>query len=302
MKISIIGAGRVGSTTAFMLMNEGLADEIVLIDVEKERAEGEALDLLHSTAAMRRRVKVTGGDDYALTKESDLVILTAGLPRKMGETRLDLAKKNAEIVLSCLAKLKEQKPKGLLMVTNPVDSMTYIAVKEMGDAKKVFGLGTTLDSIRYKSLVAGAFKVSVDSLDLFILGEHGDTMFPYLSHASADGITLAKFPNYKSNKLTELFDQVITGGIEVIKRKGGTVFAPSLAIVAVVESMVHDRRRVLPVSVYDPTKDVCVSVPSVVSKDGATPIAIDLDETEQTKMQASIDVIRHTIEACYPLR
>ena len=226
-KIAIVGgAGRVGSTTLFQLVLEGVAQELGVVDVVTERAEGEMLDLLH---AMHLSHRVTlSGPGYEACEGADFVIITAGIPRQPGETRLDLLKKNVDNlrdhVLPTLSKYAGNA--FIIMVANPADVLTYQAAAHGAfPREKVIGTGTLLDSSRLRSLLGDRLGVDARQVYAYMLGEHGDSQTPYLSGASVAGIPLAHFPGYS----TAMVDEVVTacrfGGAEVIKRKGGTFYA-----------------------------------------------------------------------------
>jgi malate/lactate dehydrogenase len=251
-------------------MERGLCDEIVLIDVLKHKAIGEALDLMHCSSVVEKKVKVVGSDDYSLVKGSDLIIITAGVPRKPGQTRLDLTKKNAKIINEIIKKLPKE---GLiLVVTNPVDLMTCLALRLSGkDKSKVFGLGTMLDTIRFRSLCGDA--------NVCVIGEHGNSMLPI-----------------GQKKFTKVFEAVKIGAAEVIKLKGATCFAPAVAVAEVVKCIAMDEKKVLPVSAYREEYGVCISLPSLVGREGVSSTEIALNEKEEAMLMKSIEVLREEIK------
>ena len=228
MKVSIIGAGRVGATAAFLLIERGLCEELVIVDVNRDKAVGEAMDLKHGSAA-QKRVRVIGTDNYALVKNSNITVITAGIPRKSDESRLDLAKKNAELIKEITRNVVAHTSGMILVVSNPVDLMTYLAVKESGlNERKIFGLGTMLDTLRFKSILTDLY---LDSDDVYIIGEHGDSMVPVLS--GVKDIDMDKYLN--------LIEGVRRVAADVIRLKGATFYAPAVAIVEVVEAIVKDK-------------------------------------------------------------
>jgi malate/lactate dehydrogenase len=283
MKISIIGAGRVGSQTAFVLAERGLCDEIVLIDILKERVLGEALDLKHCRSVLQKDIIVSGSDDYSLTKGSDIIIITAGVARKPGDTRLDLAKKNSKIMADIARKLPRD---GLiLVVSNPVDVMTYLVLKttEM-DIRRVFGLGTMLDTMRLRSLLYDRYGACSD---VYIVGEHGDSMLPVFG-------SLAE--REKREKLEETFESVRVGAAEVIRLKGATVYAPAVATAEVIQSIVRDERKLLPISAYREEYQVCISLPTIVGRNGLSFVDFALNEDERSRFEKSVKVLEKAIK------
>jgi L-lactate dehydrogenase len=287
MKISIIGAGRVGSTIAQALLMRKLADELVLIDIAEDMVKGEALDLIQGQSGLGTNVKITGSTDYSNAVGSDIIIITAGVGRKPGDTRLDLAKKNTNIMKGIIGKVKENKNSILLVVSNPVDVMTYLALEESGfDKERVFGLGTTLDTIRLRSLLSEEFDINASSLETFIIGEHGDSMLPVFSHLGGE---------FERERLSRVFENVKAGATEVIKLKGATTFAPAIAVAEVVDSIVNDRGNVLPMSTYHEDLGVCIGFPSKVTRNGAHPIEFELDKDEKEKFLKSVEIIKGEI-------
>ena len=297
MKVSVVGgAGRVGSTTLFQLLLDGGADELAVVDVMAERAEGEMLDLLHGTALSHRAV--LRGPGYDATKDSDIVIVTAGIPRKPGETRLDLLRKNVDLMKGVLGELMQHCPGAfLIMVANPVDVLTYQAMKTTGlPRNKVIGTGTLLDTTRFRSLLGDRLGVSPDQVHAYMLGEHGDSMVPVLTGANVAGIPLTSFPGYSETMINEVIEATRFGGAEVIKRKGGTFYSVAPMIVELVRAIRLNERRVLPVStMMDGSilglKDVCLSVPCLIGKDGREAViepVLSPQEAEQLKQSARV--------------
>jgi|Deesub1362A_J573_1020465.scaffolds.fasta_scaffold00016_80 malate/lactate dehydrogenase len=283
MKISIIGAGRVGSQIAFVLMERGLCDEIVIIDIIKDRAQGEALDLLHCSSEIDKKIKISGGDDYSLVNGSEIIIITAGVARKPGDTRLDLAKKNSQIMQDIVRRLPKE---GLiLVVSNPVDVMTYQVLKSTNkDKTEVFGLGTMLDTMRLRSLLLEKYGKCDE---VYIIGEHGDSMIPVFGKLAERG---------NMNELKSVFENVRKGAAEVIKLKGATVFAPAVAVAKVVQSVVRDERKILPISALREEYGVCISLPTIIGKKGANFIDFELNEEEKDGLLKSVEVLKKAKE------
>ncbi|RMF90040.1 MAG: malate dehydrogenase [Methanobacteriota archaeon] len=283
MKISVIGAGRVGSTAAFLLVERGLCDELVLVDVNKDRAVGEAMDLKHGASATHR-VRVIGTDDYSLTKNSDITIITAGIPRKPGESRLDLAKKNADIIKDITKKLVKYTNGIFLVVSNPVDIMAYLVYKESGiNERRVFGLGTMLDTLRFRSILADLY-LATD--DVYIIGEHGDSMLPVLSWVK----------EIDKDKYLNLFEGVRKAAADVIRLKGATFYAPAVAIAEVVESIVKDKKRNMPLSVYHDEFDIYISNIVSVGRDGVRKSDVRLNAEEKERFLKSVRIIEKEIK------
>ncbi len=275
MKVSIIGgAGRVGSNAAFALQMGAKVREIVLVDMAADVAEGEALDLRHGTAFTGAQTIVAGG--YDAVNGSDCVVITAGLRRKPDESRLELINRNVTLFREILGNVKQCKLADgatILVVSNPVDILTMLAVKESGlPANRVFGLGTTLDTCRFRSLIAAQFGVAAPDVDALILGEHGDSMVPMWSSATVNGISIKTLPGWSDQVAQDLFEFTKKSGAEVIRLKGGAGWAVGVSIARVVEAMALDTRQMLPVSVLQEgalgIRDICLSLPTIVGKGG----------------------------------
>jgi L-lactate dehydrogenase len=304
MKVCIIGAGGlVGSCAAFALQCGGTVRQLALIDVNADAAAGQALDLLHggpSTADQR----ITAGG-YEQVADSDLICITAGLRRKPDESRLDLIHRNVDLFLSILDSVRTAglRPAAIvLVVSNPVDILTYLAAQRLDlPHERVIGLGTQLDTIRFRSLIAQRFDLAPTQVAAVILGEHGDSMVPIWSSASVAGLPLQKLPGWTPGVASELFERTKGSGAEVIKKKGGAGFAVGIAIRDVIESIALDRRQLLPVStvqqgVYG-IRDVALSVPTVVGRAGAIERReIELWPKEVQGLRTSGQVLRQTLE------
>ncbi|HEX4128445.1 MAG TPA: lactate/malate dehydrogenase family protein [Pirellulales bacterium] len=304
MKVSIIGgAGLVGSCTAFALQMGRVVGEIALLDVNAEAVAGQALDLLHGASVMADQRIVSGG--YEHVKDSDVICITAGLRRKPDESRLDLINRNVDLfvgILSEIGKVGYRRDAVVLVVSNPVDVLTYLAAQRLDlPPKQVLGLGTQLDTIRFRSLIAEKLDAPPTQVSALILGEHGDSMVPIWSSATIAGLPLEKFPGWTANLATELFTRTKGSGAEVIKKKGGAGFAVGLAIQEVIETIALDRDRVLPVSSVQSgcygLRDVAISVPTVVGRAGAIRTQeIELWPKEVQGLRTSGQVLRGTID------
>ncbi|MCM2326105.1 MAG: L-lactate dehydrogenase [Candidatus Woesearchaeota archaeon] len=301
-KVAIIGAGFVGSTSAYALLIDGAASEIALIDVNKEKAKGEALDLVHGNL-FTARTKVTYGDSYSLCKGAEIIIVTAGAAQKPGETRLDLTKKNAGILKGIISEIVKYNKDGIiLMVSNPLDVMTYMALKWSKYPKhRLFGTGTTLDTARFRHLLGDYYDINPTSVHAYILGEHGDSEFPVWSSANIAGIGLKDFKKYDKKKLDMMFDKTKNAAYEVIHTKGATYYAIGLVVKDIVRTIVTDQHKVYPVSTlvndYYGVSGVCLSVPCVISKGGIKEqIRIHLDKKEQGQLKRSAETIKRFLK------
>jgi L-lactate dehydrogenase len=304
MKVSIIGGGGlVGSMTAYALQCGGVASHICLIDANKDMALGQATDLLHGASLVADQ-RISAGD-FDEVSSSEVVIITAGLRRKPDESRLDLINRNVDLFLSLLEQVKKAGLKEtayLLVVSNPVDVLTYLAVQRSGlPWQRVIGLGTQLDTARFRSYLARRLKVPATQVQAMVLGEHGDSMVPIWSSATVAGLPLDQFPGFSPVIQREVFEETKKAGAELIKLKGGSGFAVGLSIREVVHALALDSRRILPVSTLQQgaygIRDVCLSVPTVVGCGGVQKqVELALTQKERLALQQSAKVLRDTIE------
>jgi len=304
MKVTIIGGGGlVGSMTAYALQCGGVASHICLIDANKDQAQGQATDLLNGASLVADQ-RITAGD-YDEIPSSNVVVITAGLRRKPDESRLDLINRNVDLFVSILDQVKSAGLKEnsyLIVVSNPVDVLTYLAVQRSGlPWQRVIGLGTQLDTARFRSYLARRLQVPPTQVNALILGEHGDSMVPIWSSATIAGLPMEQWPGFNPNLQREVFEETKTAGATIIKLKGGSGFAVGLSIREAVHSLILDSRRVLPVSTLQQglygIRDVCLSVPTVVGCDGARQqIELPLTPKEKLGIQNSARVLRDTIE------
>jgi len=275
MKVSIIGGGgRVGSNAAFALQCAGIVSEIHLLDANEQTAQGEALDLLHG-ASVAGDQKIYAGN-YDRCADADLVLITAGLRRKPDESRLDLINRNVALFKQILDSLKSATLKRdaiIFVVSNPVDILTRLAIDHLKfDPKKVIGLGTQLDTARFRSLIALETGLPPSQIKALILGEHGDSMVPIWSSATAGGVSLIKFPGFGASVQTKVFERTKTSGAEAIKLKGGAGYAVGLTIAEVIHTIALNQEKILPVSTqltgeYG-IKGTCTSLPTLVAGAG----------------------------------
>lgn len=304
MKVTIIGGGGlVGSCAAFALQCGGVVREIALIDVNDELASGQALDLLHGGPSTTDQTIVSGGYDHVTN--SDVICITAGLRRKPDESRLDLINRNVDLFLTILGEIQNVGYKNnaiVHVVSNPVDILTYLAARRLDlPAVQVIGLGTQLDTIRFRSLIAAHVGLPPTQVSSLILGEHGDSMVPIWSSATVASLPMDKLPGWSPNTASELFKRTRGSGAEVIKKKGGAGFAVGIAIRDVIESIALDRKRILPISTVQDgcygIRDVALSVPTVVGKTGVVDrLAIDLWPKELQGLRNSGNILRQTIQ------
>lgn len=304
MKVSIIGGGGlVGSCAGFALQATGAASEIALLDVNKDLALGQALDLMHGGPSTSDQVISSGG--YEHIPDSDVICITAGLRRKPDESRLDLINRNTELFLSILSEVSKAKPKSsavVLVVSNPVDVLTYLAAERLGlPTAQVLGLGTQLDTIRFRSLLAAHLGTPPKQTSALILGEHGDSMVPIWSGATVAGLPLDKYPNWSHQIGTQIFERTKKSGAEMLKTKGGAGFAVGVAIADVIDSVILDKNLILPVSsvirgeVYG-LRDVALSVPTKVGRGGRKAmLEIDLWPKELQGLKASERSLKETL-------
>jgi len=303
-KVVVVGAGQVGATICFALMTSGLASTIVLIDIDADLAEGHAMDLNHGLS-FAQPARIFAGN-YSDCKGADIVIVTAGSAQKPGETRLDLVRKNTEIFKDIIPCIVAHKPGTLLIVSNPVDILTYVALKVSNyPMNRVIGSGTTLDTARFRFLISRHCRVDPRNVHAYIIGEHGDSEVPVWSQANIAGLPLTDYipacgGKFSEEERNEIFRQVKNAAYEIINRKGHTNFAVSLAVVRIVSSILRDENSVLTVSTlvnnYYDISDVCLSIPAILNMNGLTKhIDIDLDEAESHMLQASADTLKGII-------
>jgi L-lactate dehydrogenase len=304
MKVSIIGGGGlVGSCAAFALQCGGIARQIALLDVNQELARGQALDLQHGAPSVADQIIQGGG--YEQIPTSDVICITAGLRRKPDESRLDLINRNTDLFVQILADIKAAgvKPTAkVLVVSNPVDILTYVAAQKLDlPADQILGLGTQLDTIRFCALIAEQLSAPPTQTKALILGEHGDTMVPIWSSAAIAGLPLDRYPGWHPSLANALFTRTRGSGAEVLQRKGGAGFAVGIAIRDVIEAIGLDRHSVLPVSSVQTgcygIRDVALSVPTVVGRCGVlNRLEIELWPKEIQGLRQSAAALKKTLD------
>lgn len=299
MKISIIGAGNVGGTAALRILEQGLSNDIVLFDVVPGLAHGKSLDLADAQALSGRDYKVEGTDNIARIAGSSIVVITAGLARKPGMKREDLLKTNAEIVKGVSLGIKQHCPESVvIVVTNPVDVMTFCALKNTGfGCNRVFGMGISLDASRFANLIALELKVAVSRVKASVIGSHGEKMVPMIRLSQVEGKPLDKM--ISSDKAIELTNRTIGRGAEIVSSlgSGSAYHAPSAAIADIVKAVARDEKRVIGVCAFLDgeygLKDICIGVPCKIGRSGAEEVVkLALNEQEQSALEASAVSIR----------
>jgi malate dehydrogenase len=302
--ITIIGAGKVGSSAAFNILGRRISD-VVLIDIAQNLAIGEALDMMQAAPAIEFDGKIRGTSDFSEMRGSDLVIVTAGLPRQPGMSRIDLVNKNAKIIKSVAKEVVKYAPEcRLMIVTNPVDLMTYVAYKESGfERNRVFGMGNILDTLRFRSYIALELGVSREDIRGLVIGEHGDSMVPLVNFASVSGIPITTL--LKDEQIERIVSLTRSSGADVIKLKGSTVYAPAAVISIMADAVLTGRNRVMSVSTYLDGEygfhDLSIGVPCVLGKNGIQRIIeLKLDPKAKDDFEKSASVIEDIKEKMEP--
>ena len=299
-KVSVIGSGFTGATTAFLLAQKELAD-VVIVDIpEMENpAKGKALDMLEASPVQGFDANIIGTSNYEDTKDSDIVIITAGIARKPGMSRDDLVQTNQKVMESVTEQIVRYAPNAIILVlTNPVDAMTYTAFKKSGFPKeRVIGQSGVLDTARFRTFVAQELNLSVKDVQGFVLGGHGDEMVPLIRYSSAGGVPLADL--IPADRMEEIIERTRKGGAEIVNLlgNGSAYYAPSAALVEMAEAILKDQKRVLPSIAYLEGEyglhDLYLGVPTVLGADGIEKIIeLDLTEDEQAALNKSADAVR----------
>ena len=302
MTITIIGSGKVGASAALNCGLRELDNDLLLLDIVHGLPQGEAMDINHNLSERGLDCIARGSNNYEDMRNSEFIVLVAGVGRKPGMTRMDLLKTNAGIVKEIASKIANYSSHAtLIVVTNPLDPMTYLALKNTGiNRKKVMGMGGMLDLSRFKSFIQDATQVSRDSIQAMVISEHGENMLPLTRFASIGGIPLNDF--VPKEKTAEIFENTKNIAAEVIALKGATVYAPGNAVATMIEAVVKNKRSVIPVSAllqgeygYE---DVCIGVPAIVGKEGIQKIIeLKLNNSEQNIFDKGINSIKEAIQA-----
>jgi L-lactate dehydrogenase len=306
-KVAVVGVGSVGASFAYSLMIRGLVSEISLIDVNAKKAMGKAMDLEHGLPFVQP-VRIKAGD-YEECADADIVVVTAGAAQKTGESRLNLVERNVVVFKQVIPKIKEYNDQCILLITtNPVDIMTYVSLKLSGfPLNRVVGSGTILDTSRLRSLLGEHFKIDSRNVHAYIIGEHGDSEVPVWSSASIAGVNLKEYcptcgMKYKEQHLDKIFEQVKNAAYKIIDLKGATYYAIGLGLTRLVESIVRDENTILTVSSllkdYYGVSDVCLSVPSIVNKNGLIrTMKLPLEDSEIKLFQKSASIMKKLIQS-----
>ncbi len=307
VRIAIVGTGAVGSTFAYALLMSGLASEIVLIDVNRSKAEGEAMDLNHAVP-FTHPTRIWAGD-YGDCAGAAITVLAAGVPQKPGQTRLECLQANARVWREIVPAIAKHSPHGILLVaTNPVDVLTYAAWKLSGlSASRVLGSGTILDTARFRFLLSQHFGVDARSVHAFIIGEHGDSEVPAWSLANIAGMALPEYCRanglpYDPQAMNKIFESTRDAAYRIIECKGATYYAVAAGLLRIVQAIVRHQSTVLSVSSlisdYCGISDVCFSLPTVVDRGGVQRVLrLELDESESAKLRHSAGILLETLHA-----
>ena len=306
-KVAVIGVGFVGSSFAYSLMIHGTVSEIVLIDIDRKRAQGEAMDLNHGLSFVRP-ARIWAGD-YPDCEDADIVVIAAGAAQKPGESRLKLVDRNVEIFRQTIPRIKEYNKECILLVaTNPVDIMTYVSLKLSGFPRsRVIGSGTILDTSRLRYLLGEYLRVDPRNVHAYIIGEHGDSEVPVWSLANVAGTRLKDYcpvcgQKYDEQYLNTIFEQVKNAAYKIIELKGRTYYAIGLGLTRIVEGIIRDENAVLTVSSllqdYYGVRDICLSVPTIVNRDGVREVLkLPLEEEEIKQFQNSASTLKNITQS-----
>jgi len=301
-KVSVIGAGFVGTMTAQRIVEKNLAD-VVLLDIVEGLPQGKALDVMQSAPVEGFDREITGSNDFAGTRDSDIVVFTAGFPRTPGMSREELALKNGGIIKSVVTTIAKHAPDCIIiMVTNPLDVMTHLAWKTSGfPPERVMGMGGILDSARYRAFLARELNVSTGNIEAMVLGSHGDTMVPVDTHTTAGGIPVTRL--IARDRLDAIIERTKNGGAEIVNllKSGSAWHAPSSSAVAMVEAILDDSKKIFPVSAYLTGQygidNIHIGVPVKLGMAGIEEIyEIDLSDKEMQGLQRSASAVRETFE------
>ncbi|MFD2213962.1 L-lactate dehydrogenase [Metabacillus endolithicus] len=299
-RVVLIGTGLVGSSYAFAMLNQGVSEELVLIDLNKEKSEGDVMDLNHGLAFAPSSTRIWFGD-YEDCKDADIVVLCAGANQKPGETRLDLVDKNLKIFKNIVKNVMDNEFNGIFIVaTNPVDILSYAVWKYSGlPQSQVIGSGTILDTARFRYLLAEHFDVDTRNVHAYIIGEHGDTELPVWSHADIGGMPILDTVT-DQEVLDHLFVSVRDAAYQIIERKGATYYGIAMGLVRLTKAIIHNENSILTVSCFlngeYGEKDVYIGVPAIVNSKGIKKVLeLKLNEKETKQLKHSVSVLKETM-------
>ena len=304
MKISVVGAGHVGEMTAVRIAEKGLARKLVLIDIVEGIPQGKGLDMFESSPVEGFDCEIIGTNSYDESQDSDLVVITAGVPRKPGMSRDDLLKINSDIVKSVTEEIATRSPKSIIIiVSNPLDVMAYVALKVSGfESTRVIGMAGILDTARYRSFIAMEIGVSVRDIQAMVLGGHGDTMVPLPRYTTVSGIPLNQF--LSESQIDAIVERTRFGGGEIVKhlKTGSAYYAPSSSVVEMIDSIVNDKKRILPCAAWLTGEyginEAYVGVPVKLGSKGIEEILkIDLEESELSALRESAAHVKETMKS-----
>tara|TARA_B100000749_G_scaffold18049_1_gene13567 strand:- start:172 stop:1101 length:930 start_codon:yes stop_codon:yes gene_type:complete len=300
-KVTVVGAGHVGATTGLAIANKGLAD-IVLTDIIERMPQGKALDMMEATPLMGRDVEITGTNNYVDTQGSDIIVITAGLARKPGMSRDDLLFKNAEIIGGVVDEVTKHSPDSIIiMVTNPLDVMAYLAYKKSGfPRERVIGMAGVLDSARFRTFIAMELGISVDNTHAFVLGGHGDSMVPLPRYSTVAGVPITELMS--EEQVNRIVQRTRDGGAEIVSLlgTGSAYFAPAWSVAQMVEAILLDRKEILPCAAFLQgeygVEDAYVGVPVQLGAGGMEKVfEIDLSDDERNAFEDSVAEVKDSI-------
>ena len=307
-KVVIVGTGLVGMSYAYALVNQGTIEELVLIDIDRDKAEGEAMDLNHGLAFAPRKMNIKAGD-YSDCKDAGLVVITAGVNQKEGETRIQLLTRNASIIKNVVKDIMASGFNGILLVaSNPVDILAYVTWRESGlSQSRVIGSGTSLDTARLRYEISSIINIDSRNVHAYILGEHGDSEFVCWSNANVGAKPIQDVVNSMEEisfvDLDKICTKVKNAAYEIIKRKKATYYGVGMALVRITAAIFNNENRIMPISVlnngtYECEDNVYIGLPAVLNKDGVHHIVkLELDDTEKHKLNHSATLLRDILDS-----
>lgn len=306
-KVAIVGTGFVGMSYAYALLNQGVIEELVLVDLNKDKAEGEAMDLNHGLAFAPRKMHIKAGD-YSDCEDAGLVVITAGVSQKPGESRIDLLNRNAKIIKMVTRSIMDSGFKGIILVaSNPVDILTYVAWKESGlPSSRVLGSGTSLDTARLRYQISKYIHIDSRNIHAYIMGEHGDSEFVCWSKAyiGAKPINdvIESMDEINFDDLDHIYQNVRDSAQEIIRKKKSTYYGIGMALVRITSALFNNENRIMPVSVYndgvyDIEKDLYIGLPAVLNRDGVHHVVnLKLNDEEEEKLKKSANILKTSLD------